>query len=156
MAPFLKEVVTAEPASFELFRTAIRRALHLEMRDGYPPDDPDWLEWKAGGRFDPAERWRVWGDLMRETTGRGVEVRRARIVSEPLSEYIRSEYDVTGAHNVAAGEQSAGCRAGGPQVCLPRRTTSGCSTSVWSSGTTTPKPSRCCRTWLCTAQTPGG
>jgi len=59
MAPFLKEVVTAEPASFELFRTAIRRALHLEMRDGYPPDDPDWLEWKAGGRFDPAERWRV-------------------------------------------------------------------------------------------------
>ena len=41
---------------------------------------------------------------MRQTTGRGVEVRRARIVSEPVSEYIRFEYDVTSAHNVASGE----------------------------------------------------
>jgi hypothetical protein len=41
---------------------------------------------------------------MREITGRGVTVRRARIVSEPVSDYIRSEHHVT-AGNVVAGEQ---------------------------------------------------
>jgi len=96
--------VTAEPASYELFRSVERSAMHLEMRDAYTPDDPDWLEWKSGQRFDPVERWRDWYDLIRETTGRGVQVRRARIVSEPISEYTRFEYDVTEAHNIAAGE----------------------------------------------------
>lgn len=96
--------MTAEPASYELFRSVERSAMHLEMRDAYTPDDPDWLEWKAGNRFDPAERWRDWYELMRETTGRGVKVRRARIVSEPVTDYIRFEYDVTADHNVAAGE----------------------------------------------------
>ncbi|WP_441246274.1 DUF6879 family protein [Kitasatospora sp. McL0602] len=41
---------------------------------------------------------------MAATTGRGVSVRRARIVSEPISAYVRFEYDVT-AGNTAAGEQ---------------------------------------------------
>lgn len=94
-----------EPTTYDLFRAARRSAVHLETRDAYTPADPDWLEWKGGGRFDPAERWRDWFDLMRETTGRGVSVRRARIVSEPISDYIRFEYDVTTDHNIAAGEQ---------------------------------------------------
>jgi hypothetical protein len=34
-----------------------------------------------------------------------VSIRRARIVSEPLSDYIRYEYAVTAGHNVAAGEE---------------------------------------------------
>ncbi len=97
--------MTAEPAAFELFRSAERSALHLELRDLYEPDDPDWNEWKSGNRFDPAERWRTFHDLVRETTGRGVEVRRARIVSEPVSEYVHFEFDVTEAHNIAAGEE---------------------------------------------------
>ena len=42
--------------------------------------------------------------MIAQTTGRGIEVRRARIVSEPISEYIRFEYDVTFT-NVAGGEQ---------------------------------------------------
>src|SRR5213078_2293926 len=37
--------------------------------------------------------------------GRGVEVRRARIVSEPVSEYIRFEHYLTPFVNVRAGEQ---------------------------------------------------
>jgi hypothetical protein len=40
---------------------------------------------------------------MKEITGRGVEVRRARIVSEPVSDYIQYEHHVT-AENVTAGE----------------------------------------------------
>ncbi len=94
----------ADPTFKDLFRAATRSAVHLEMRDGYMRD-ADFLQWQAGQRFDPAERWRSWFDLVQQTTGRGVEVRRARIVSEPITDYIRFEYDVTSAHNVAAGEK---------------------------------------------------
>jgi hypothetical protein len=90
-----------------LLRGCARSALHLEMRDGYMLDDPMLHQWRAGHRYDPADRaswWRPWLDLMAETTGRGVDVWRARIVSEPVSEYIRFEYDITFT-NLAAGEQ---------------------------------------------------
>jgi hypothetical protein len=33
-----------------------------------------------------------------------VSVRRIRLVSEPVTDYIRFEYDVTAGHNIAAGE----------------------------------------------------
>ena len=71
---------------------------------GFATDDPDWLDWQAGRRFDPAERWANWSDLIRATTARGVDVRRLRVVSEPVTAYIQFEYDVTADHNVAAGE----------------------------------------------------
>jgi hypothetical protein len=38
-----------------------------ELRDSYAPADPDWLDWHAGKRFDPAERWADWSDLVRAT-----------------------------------------------------------------------------------------
>jgi hypothetical protein len=97
--------VTAEPTSYDIFRSTVRSAMHLEMRDQYTPDDPDWLDWQSGVRFNPADRWSDWSDLISETVARGVEVRRARIVSEPVTDYIRFEYDVTDAHNIVAGEQ---------------------------------------------------
>jgi len=97
--------MTAESPTFDLLRSATRSAVHFESRDIYLPDDPDWRDWREGRRFHPAERWRSWFDLMKETTGRGVTVRRARVVSEPISEYIGFEYDVTADHNIAAGEQ---------------------------------------------------
>jgi hypothetical protein len=82
-------------------------AVHLEMRDSYAAaEDEDFTTWKAGHRDDPADRdswWRPWLDLIAETTGRGVLVRRARIVSEPVSEYTRYLYDSTFT-NIAAGE----------------------------------------------------
>jgi hypothetical protein len=80
-----------------------RSAVHLEMRDGYTTTDPAFIEWR-GGTGDPAQRYRSWSELIVATVARGVSVRRARIVSEPLSEYIRFEYDVTAEVNVAAGE----------------------------------------------------
>ena len=91
----------------ELLRGTQRSAVHLEMRDGYMQDDPALRAWRAGHRLDPEDRaswWRPWLDVIAEATSRGVEIRRARIVSEPVSEYIRYEYDVT-FPNVAAGEQ---------------------------------------------------
>jgi hypothetical protein len=97
--------VETEPLAYGLLRSAERSAWHMELRDGYTPDDPDWLDWQAGHYFDPAERWANWSGLIRATVDRGVGVRRVRLISEPVTAYIRFEYDVTAAHNVAAGEQ---------------------------------------------------
>ncbi|RLV08736.1 hypothetical protein CTZ27_08205 [Streptomyces griseocarneus] len=95
------------PALEDLLRQCRHSAVHLEMRDGYMRDDPMFIAWQQGHRDDPADRaswWRPWLSLMQETTARGVAVRRLRIVSEPLSDYVRFEYDVTFT-NIAAGEQ---------------------------------------------------
>ncbi|MDT0305025.1 DUF6879 family protein [Streptomonospora wellingtoniae] len=82
-------------------------AVHLEMRDAYQPSDPEFIAWQSGKRLDPsADReswWNPFLDIVAETTGRGVVMRRARIVSEPVTDYIKYEYDVT-FPNVAAGE----------------------------------------------------
>lgn len=88
-----------------LLEAATRSAVHLEMRDTYEAIDPDWLEWRDGHQFDPAVRWAGWFDLVRRTAARGVVFRRARVVTEPVTDYIRYEYAVTAAHNVAAGEE---------------------------------------------------
>jgi hypothetical protein len=74
------------------------------MRDAYMKSDPAFIDWKAGQTLDPAERWADWHAIVTEATARGVEVRRARIVSMPVSDYIRFEYDVTDGLNIAAGE----------------------------------------------------
>ena len=108
--------MTTETTPYYLLESTERSAVHLETRDSYGPDDPDWLAWQAGKRFDPVTGWRTWFDLMKTATSRGVAVRRARIVSEPVTDYIRFEYDVTAAFNIAAGEQVR---------WLPRRQTAG-------------------------------
>ncbi|HWU10636.1 MAG TPA: hypothetical protein VN520_30470 [Streptomyces sp.] len=98
------------PLSFrELLDSCIESAVHLEMRDAYAVDYErgPFADWRAGHRHDPTDRaswWRPWLDLVSETVGRGVSVRRARIVSEPVSEYIRYEHSGTFT-NVAAGER---------------------------------------------------
>lgn len=97
------------PTFPELLGAAQSTAVHLEMRDSYAVDyeQGPFADWRAGFRHDPADRaswWRPWLDLIHETVSRGVVVRRARIVSEPVSEYTRFLYDGTFT-NVAAGEQ---------------------------------------------------
>jgi hypothetical protein len=97
--------VAAVPTFEELFRDCRESAVHLEMRDAYMKSDPAYRDWIAGVDFDPAERWADWLALVSEATGRGVKVRRARIVSEPVSQYIRFEHEVTDGLNIAAGEE---------------------------------------------------
>lgn len=97
----------AAPTLEHLLRTCERSAVHLEMRDGYMADDPLYTAWKAGHRLNPANTsswWRPWLQTMADTIARGIDVRRARIVSEPVSQYIRFEYEVTFT-NTAAGEK---------------------------------------------------
>jgi hypothetical protein len=91
----------------ELLRSCQRSAVHLEMRDGYMRSDPRFIAWRRGHRYDPEDWdswWRPWLDLVTGVRGRGVAVRRARIVSEPVSDYIRWEHEIT-FMNVKAGEE---------------------------------------------------
>lgn len=92
------------PSFDEVFAATRHSAVHLETRDEYTPDDPVFHDWRAGKHIGVRERWGDWFDLAAATTARGVEVRRARIVSEPVTDFIRYEHDLTGPLNLAAGE----------------------------------------------------
>ena len=89
------------------------------MRDSYDPDTPQFQEWLTGTpRPVPASQ--PWYDLVREHTARGVRFRRARVVSEPLSDYIRFEHEATAGLNVAAGEEVRWLpRSRASDLCLP-------------------------------------
>lgn len=94
------------PAFSELISGTQRSAVHLEMRDVYDPGSRRFASWRSGHRENPANRdewWNSFHDVIAEAVARGVEVRRARVVSEPVSDYVRFEYDVTFS-NIAAGE----------------------------------------------------
>ncbi|MDX3771247.1 MULTISPECIES: DUF6879 family protein [unclassified Streptomyces] len=103
----------------ELLEAAQHSAVHLEMRDVYGVGDEadDFELWRRTGDrdADPASAyWAPWVDLIRAATARGVTVRRARVVSEPVTDYIRYEHAGTPV-NIHAGEQVR---------WLPRRHTS--------------------------------
>ena len=67
-----------------------REALHLEMRDAYgtAAELPHMARW-ARGEDDDLEWLQDWCDLLRHHSKAGRRVRRARVVSEPLSDYQR-------------------------------------------------------------------
>jgi len=96
------------PPFAELLADCQRSAVHLEMRDvyGVANEDADFAAWKDGYRHDPADRdswWYPFLTLVSDAVARGVEFRRARVVSEPVSDYIRFEHSCT-FQNIAAGE----------------------------------------------------
>lgn len=97
------------PSWAELLGGAQESAVHLEMRDCYATagEADELARWRATGEADTdpeSSYWRPWTDLIRSAVARGVRVRRARIVSEPVSDYIRYEHATT-VVNLAAGEE---------------------------------------------------
>ncbi|GAA0348801.1 hypothetical protein PV735_31530 [Streptomyces turgidiscabies] len=97
------------PSFDELLDGAQHSAVHLEMRDSYgvAGEADDFARWKSTGERDTdphSPYWGPWVALIHRTVARGVTVRRARIVSEPVSDYIRYEHAST-VVNVEAGEQ---------------------------------------------------
>jgi hypothetical protein len=84
-----------------------REALHLEMRDVYAAADHSrFRKWLAGEDFDPrdeAEWWRPWREMMRSHRDAGRVLRRLRVVSEPVTDYIKFEW-LDAAELVKAGE----------------------------------------------------
>jgi hypothetical protein len=94
------------PAFADLIAGTRHSAAHLELRDTYTPNSPRFRAWRAGHREDPADRaswWSPFHSVVAEAAARGVLFRRARVISEPVTDYIRFEYDVTFS-NIAAGE----------------------------------------------------
>ncbi|MFE7530060.1 DUF6879 family protein [Kitasatospora sp. NPDC057542] len=94
----------------ELLAGARHSAEHLEMRDSYGivGEAEEFEQFQRTGvhpDLDPeGAGWSGWVSMIRAAVARGVVVRRARIVSEPVTEYIRYEHAGT-VVNLAAGEQ---------------------------------------------------
>ncbi|NUP46335.1 MAG: hypothetical protein HOW97_03320 [Catenulispora sp.] len=90
--------------------TTSRSAFHLEQRDAYALGEGQRASYEAflagnAPDIDPdGPFWGSWVRTVREARARGVEFRRLRIVSEPLSDYLRWERAIT-VVNIAAGEQ---------------------------------------------------
>jgi hypothetical protein len=109
----------AVPPFSELITRATYSAIHLEMRDTYTPSDPRFRAWLAGQPpREPANP--AWTELVRMHVARGVSFRRARIVSEPVTDYIRFEHAITAGVNITAGEQVRWLpRRQCSELCLP-------------------------------------
>ncbi|MCC8452744.1 DUF6879 family protein [Streptomyces rochei] len=92
----------------ELLANTRHTAVHLEMRDVYAVGDErdDFENFLRTGvpNLDPARSfWPQWMPLVKDAVARGVVMRRARIVSEPVTDYIRYEHAITPL-NLQAGE----------------------------------------------------
>ena len=88
----------------ELLVTFDHEAIHLETRDAYGTEVelPHMAKW-ARGESDDLEWLSGWANVLREHRRAGRSVRRARVVSEPLSEYQQWSHSI--AHvMVDAGE----------------------------------------------------
>ncbi|MFE0945717.1 MULTISPECIES: DUF6879 family protein [Streptomyces] len=88
--------------------SAQAHALHLELLDVYAVgEEREVFEaFLRDGSVpaDDSEYWSGWLPLVQRTVARGVEVRRARVVSELVTDYICFEHAITDA-NLRAGEQ---------------------------------------------------
>jgi hypothetical protein len=94
----------AEAEFDDLLRTFERSSAHLETRDAYGTavELPHMAKWAAGEPDDLA--WLGdWCATLRRHAAAGRSVRRARVVSEPLSDYQRWSYSIA-APMVDAGE----------------------------------------------------
>ncbi|MDT0448810.1 DUF6879 family protein [Streptomyces hesseae] len=91
----------------DLLANTRRSAVHLEMRDSYGigEEAAEFEAWHAGWRpsSEPGTWWNDFHTMVRDAVVRGVAFRRARIASEPVSDYIRYEHSCA-YQNIAAGE----------------------------------------------------
>ncbi|MBE1531819.1 DUF6879 family protein [Actinomadura algeriensis] len=97
------------PSFIDMLAACRQSAVHLEMRDLYSVGDEveEFDAWRAGHRTDWEDReswWHPFYQAISDAVARGATVRRARIVSEPVTEYIRYEHYITHA-NIVAGER---------------------------------------------------
>jgi hypothetical protein len=115
MAPIVAEAASGSyergkqgpgvPTFAELLETAKRSVVHLEMRDVYDSTVPAFQQWLKDGIGDAhSYAWGGYPEQIAAAVARGVKIRRARVVSEPVSDYIRWEHLLTEV-NIKAGEQ---------------------------------------------------
>ncbi|MFI6500173.1 DUF6879 family protein [Nonomuraea typhae] len=89
----------------ELLAAASSSAVKLEMRDSYLTGDPGYLAWQEGDVAAAVKCYDDWAATVRTTVSRGVDMRRVRVVSEPVYAYIHFEYAVTDGVNILPGEK---------------------------------------------------
>lgn len=96
----------SEPTFAELLAGCASSAVHLEIHDAHITSDPGYQAWLAGEADQQASvrQYRAYTEAVASAACRGVVFRRARIVSEPVSDYVRWEHWLTGPVNIAAGE----------------------------------------------------
>jgi len=89
---------------FRALFTGRRRAFLLELEDAYgvAEENEPFRKWLKG-EPDDFQWHRSWLDFARDMIGRGVVIQRARVVTEPLSDYIRWEMSID-PQNLDAGE----------------------------------------------------
>jgi len=86
----------------ELLANTTASVIRFEMRDAYDHTVKGFAEWLATGDTS-AYDWSDFPDMIRAAVSRGVRIRRVRVVSEPVSDYIRWEHACTDV-NIQAGE----------------------------------------------------
>ncbi|MBY8856622.1 hypothetical protein K7711_09060 [Nocardia sp. CA2R105] len=89
------------------FATAQRAAFHLETHDDYASESESesLAAFRADETTDPGGEWfSGWTNHVATTVARGVAVRRARIVTEPHTQYTRYLLALS-PHNIVAGEE---------------------------------------------------
>ncbi|NEW29705.1 DUF6879 family protein [Nocardia cyriacigeorgica] len=87
-----------------LFHNADREAFHLELLDQYDtPEESEPFRKYLNGEPDDYEWFQPWLNHVREVTDDGLAVRRARVVSEPHTDYTRFAKHVAWL-NMEAGE----------------------------------------------------
>jgi len=97
-----------------------RSALKLELRDVYMTDDPGYLAWLSGDVDGAVATYAYWTRTARAAVSRGVSMRRVRVVSMPVTQYISFEHAVTDQVNIAAGEVVRWLpRRQASPICLP-------------------------------------
>lgn len=80
-----------------------RDLIRFETRDAYDLSEAEGFEeWRKTGDISGHD-WEEFGDIVRGAVARGVRWRRVRIISRPMSEYMRWEYAITDG-NIAFGE----------------------------------------------------
>ena len=103
-----------------LFSNVRREALHLEMRDSYGTEAeiPHLAKW-AAGEPDDLSWLQPWCTLVRDAAKAGRTFRRARVVSEPFSDYQRWAHSLTGPMVEAGGGHPVGAPCPGLGADVP-------------------------------------
>ena len=92
------------PPFSELIAATTSSAVHLETRDAYTPDDPQFLDWLAGKPLPVPAQPRMVSTCPRpRCEGRASSVVPASCPSR-CADYIRFEHAITDEMNVSAGE----------------------------------------------------
>jgi hypothetical protein len=115
MAPIIREALDGYERSrhgpgqhsfAELIGATQASAIRIEMRDTYDETEQGYAEWKATGDISAGlenEIWREHFAVVRAAAARGVTIRRVRVISEPVSDYMKWENACTRL-NIEAGE----------------------------------------------------